>query len=76
MAYADRTSGGANSASAANNWPPKAKGEDRISVEAYAVAMIDELERPRHIRQCLTVEILNLRNRIGPPWFLNKLNGR
>jgi len=28
-----------------------AKGECRVSVQDYAVAMIDELERPEHIRQ-------------------------
>ncbi|HJT19147.1 MAG TPA: NAD(P)-dependent oxidoreductase [Nitrospira sp.] len=32
-----------------------AKGESRISVEDYAVAMIDELENPRHIRRRFTV---------------------
>ncbi len=32
-----------------------AKGQSRISVEDYAVAMIDELERPAHIRQRFTV---------------------
>jgi aryl-alcohol dehydrogenase-like predicted oxidoreductase/putative NADH-flavin reductase len=32
-----------------------AKGESRISVEDYAVAMIDELEKPTHIRQRFTV---------------------
>jgi putative NADH-flavin reductase len=32
-----------------------AKGESRISVQDYAVAMIDELERPAHIRQRFTV---------------------
>jgi putative NADH-flavin reductase len=32
-----------------------AKGESRISVEDYAVAMIDETENPRHIRRRLTV---------------------
>jgi len=32
-----------------------AKGESRISAEDYAVAMIDELERPRHIRQRFTL---------------------
>jgi putative NADH-flavin reductase len=30
-------------------------GESRISVEDYAVAMIDEVERPAHIRQRFTV---------------------
>jgi uncharacterized protein len=32
-----------------------AKGESRISVEDYATAMIDEVERPAHIRQRFTV---------------------
>ncbi|HZR35623.1 MAG TPA: NAD(P)-dependent oxidoreductase [Nevskia sp.] len=32
-----------------------AKGESRISAEDYAVAMIDELERPCHIRQRFTL---------------------
>ena len=32
-----------------------AKGESRISVEDYAMAMIDEVERPAHIRQRFTV---------------------
>ncbi len=32
-----------------------ANGESRISVEDYAVAMIDELEKPAHIRQRFTV---------------------
>jgi hypothetical protein len=32
-----------------------ANGESRISVQDYAVAMIDELERPAHIRQPFTV---------------------
>src|SRR6185503_4533936 len=32
-----------------------AKGGSRISVEDYAVAMIDELEKPTHIRQRFTV---------------------
>ena len=31
------------------------KGESRISVEDYAMAMIDEVERPTHIRQRFTV---------------------
>jgi putative NADH-flavin reductase len=30
-------------------------GESRISVEDYAMAMIDEVERPTHIRQRFTV---------------------
>jgi putative NADH-flavin reductase len=30
-------------------------GESRISVEDYAVAMIDELEHPRHSRRRFTV---------------------
>lgn len=32
-----------------------AKGESRISVEDYAVAMIDELEKPAHARKRFTV---------------------
>lgn len=32
-----------------------AQGESRISVQDYAVAMIDELERPAHVRQRFTV---------------------
>lgn len=32
-----------------------AQGESRISVEDYAIAMIDELEQPQHIRQRFTV---------------------
>lgn len=32
-----------------------ASGKSRISVEDYAVAMIDEVERPAHIRQRFTV---------------------
>jgi putative NADH-flavin reductase len=32
-----------------------AKGESRISVQDYAVAMIDELESPQHIRQRFSV---------------------
>ena len=32
-----------------------ARGESRISVEDYAVAMIDELERPAHARRRFTV---------------------
>ncbi len=32
-----------------------AKGESRISAEDYAVAMLDELEQPRHIRQRFTL---------------------
>jgi putative NADH-flavin reductase len=32
-----------------------AAGESRISAEDYAVAFIDEVERPRHIRQRFTV---------------------
>jgi putative NADH-flavin reductase len=32
-----------------------AKGESQISVQDYAVAMLDELERPAHIRQRFTV---------------------
>ncbi len=32
-----------------------AKGDSRISAEDYAVAMLDELERPRHIRKRFTL---------------------
>ncbi len=32
-----------------------AKGESRISVEDYAVAIVDELETPRHVRRRFTV---------------------
>ena len=32
-----------------------ATGQSRISVQDYAVAMIDELERPTHVRQRFTV---------------------
>jgi putative NADH-flavin reductase len=32
-----------------------AKGDSRISVEDYAMAMIDEVERPTHVRQRFTV---------------------
>lgn len=32
-----------------------ANGQSRISVEDYAVAMLDELEHPKHIRQRFTV---------------------
>jgi putative NADH-flavin reductase len=31
------------------------KGESRISIEDYAVAMVDEIERPRFIRQRFTI---------------------
>lgn len=31
------------------------KGESRISAEDYAVAMVDELEKPQHIRQRFTL---------------------
>lgn len=31
------------------------KGESRISVEDYAVALVDELERPAHIRERFTI---------------------
>ncbi len=30
------------------------RGESRISVEDYAVALVDELENPRHLRQQFT----------------------
>jgi putative NADH-flavin reductase len=32
-----------------------AKGESRISAEDYAVALVDELEKPQHIRQRFTL---------------------
>ncbi|MGO9939279.1 MAG: NAD(P)-dependent oxidoreductase [Terracidiphilus sp.] len=32
-----------------------AKGESRISAEDYAVALVDELENPKHVRQQFTV---------------------
>jgi uncharacterized protein len=32
-----------------------ATGQSKISVQDYAVAMIDELERPTHLRQRFTV---------------------
>jgi uncharacterized protein len=32
-----------------------AKGESRISAEDYAIALVDELENPRHLRQHFTV---------------------
>ena len=32
-----------------------AKGDSRISAEDYAVAMIDEVEKPQHIRQRFTL---------------------
>jgi putative NADH-flavin reductase len=32
-----------------------AKGESRISVQDYAMAMIDEVEKPQHVRQRFTV---------------------
>jgi putative NADH-flavin reductase len=31
------------------------KGESRISAEDYSIAMVDELEHPRHIRQRFTI---------------------
>ena len=31
------------------------QGESRISVEDYAMAMIDEVEKPKHIRRRFTV---------------------
>ena len=31
------------------------KGESRISLEDYAVAMIDEMEQPKHHRERFTV---------------------
>lgn len=38
-----------------NQLPVDAKGQSRISVQDYAVAMIGELENPAHIRQRFTV---------------------
>jgi uncharacterized protein len=32
-----------------------AQGESRISVEDYAMAMIDEVEKPQHTRRRFTV---------------------
>jgi putative NADH-flavin reductase len=32
-----------------------ANGESRISIEDYAMAMIDEVEKPKHIRRRFTV---------------------
>ena len=32
-----------------------ANGQSRISIEDYGMAMIDELEHPRHVRQRFTV---------------------
>jgi hypothetical protein len=32
-----------------------ANGKSRISTQDYAVAMIDEVEKPKHIRQRFTV---------------------
>jgi putative NADH-flavin reductase len=32
------------------------KGESKISIEDYAVAMVDELESPRHSRRRFTVD--------------------
>jgi putative NADH-flavin reductase len=32
-----------------------AQGESRISVEDYAMAMIDEVEKPQHVRRRFTV---------------------
>ena len=43
-------------------------GQSRISVQDYAVAMIDELEHPKHIRQRFTVRLLSARR----PRFLQK----
>jgi uncharacterized protein len=42
-------------------------GQSRISVQDYAVAMIDELEHPKHIRQRFTVGLS-----AGRPRFLQK----
>jgi putative NADH-flavin reductase len=30
-------------------------GESKISMEDYAIAMVDELERPQHVRERFTV---------------------
>ena len=30
-------------------------GESRISMEDYAIAMLDEIEQPKHLRQRFTV---------------------
>jgi putative NADH-flavin reductase len=38
-----------------NNLVVNEKGESRISMEDYAVAMIDELEHPKHLRQRMSV---------------------
>ncbi len=32
-----------------------AQGESRISVEDYAMAMVDEVEKPKHVRRRFTV---------------------
>jgi len=33
-----------------------AKGESRISAEDFAIALLDEVERPRYIRQRFTLD--------------------
>jgi hypothetical protein len=43
-----------------------ATGQSRISVQDYAVAMIDELERPTHLRQRFTRSLS--RARLVRPW--------
>lgn len=32
-----------------------AKGESRISAEDYAIALVDELEKPKHVRRQFTI---------------------
>jgi len=32
-----------------------ASGQSHVSMEDYAIALVDELERPRHLRQRFTV---------------------
>jgi len=36
-----------------------AKGASRISLEDYAMAMLDEIDHPRHVRQRYTVRLLS-----------------
>lgn len=38
-----------------DNLVTDAQGQSRISVEDYAVALVDELEKPQHVRQRFTV---------------------
>jgi hypothetical protein len=42
-----------------------ATGHSNISVQDYAVAMIDELERPERVRQRFTSRVLKARNYEG-----------